>query len=184
MLRKIIQRSDGIILSRVVSFQWPPICQMSEIHSRFQTGEYQLFVFTIVNIFFSFVLICVKRPYFCQFNNKYKPGGLDSRDQSRSISRMSLVSRLTFLQCWDFLDGRDRPFFSRSRFLKSRLFNWDLAASRFSSRLSRFLRFVKIFKICWDFSRFIEISQHYWDFLRYFTIKNLNKLRNLDWEIG
>ncbi len=75
-------------------------------------------------------------------------------------------------------------FFSRSRFLKLRLFNRDLAASRFSSRLSRFLRFVKIFKICWDFLRFIEISQHYRDFLRYFTIKNLHKLRNLDREIG
>ncbi len=36
-----------------------------------------------------------------------KVGGLDSRDQSRSRSRMSFVSRLTFLKCQDFLDGRD-----------------------------------------------------------------------------
>jgi hypothetical protein len=58
-----------------------------------------------------------------------------------------------------------------------------LAASRFSSRLSRFSRFVEIFEICWDFSRFIKISQHYRDFLRYFWIKNLDKLRNLNQEI-
>ncbi len=36
------------------------------------------------------------------------PGGLDSRDQSRSRSRTSLASRLTFLKCRDFLDCRDR----------------------------------------------------------------------------
>jgi hypothetical protein len=39
------------------------------------------------------------------------PGGLDSRDQSRLRSRLSLVSRPTFLKCQDFLDGRDRIFF-------------------------------------------------------------------------
>ncbi len=37
-----------------------------------------------------------------------KHGGLDSRDQSRSRSRTSLASRLTFLKCRDFLDCRDR----------------------------------------------------------------------------
>jgi hypothetical protein len=58
-----------------------------------------------------------------------------------------------------------------------------LAASRFSSRLSRFSTCVEIFEICWDFSRFIKISQHYRDFLRYFWIKNLDKLRNLNQEI-
>jgi hypothetical protein len=49
-----------------------------------------------------------------ELNNK--PGGLYSRDQLRLGSRMSLVSRLTFLQCRDFLDGQDRPFFSRRDF--------------------------------------------------------------------
>ncbi len=106
----------------------------------------------------------------------YKPGHLDSRDQSRS--RTSLVSRPTFLKCRNFLDSRDQLFFSRSRFLKSRLFNRNLAVSRFLSRLSkfsRFSRFVEIFEICWDFSRFINISPHYRDFLRYFRIKNLDR---------
>jgi hypothetical protein len=70
----------------------------------------------------------------------FKPGGLDSKDQSKL--RLSLVSRPTFLKCQDFLDSRDQLFFSRLRFLKLRLFNRDLAVWRFSSRLSRFSRFV------------------------------------------
>ncbi len=51
-------------------------------------------------------------------------------------------------------------FFSRSRFLKSRLFNRDLAASRFSSRLSRFLRFVEI---CRDFQDLLRLFEIYRD---------------------
>ncbi len=44
-----------------------------------------------------------------------------------------------FLKCQDFLDSWDQLFFfSWSRFLKSRLFNWDLATLRFSLRLSFF----------------------------------------------
>ena len=44
----------------------------------------------------------------------YNPGGLDSRDQSRSRSRSrtSLASRLTFLKCRDFLDSRDVSFWN------------------------------------------------------------------------
>jgi hypothetical protein len=51
-------------------------------------------------------------------------------------------------------------FFSWSRFLKSRLFNRDLAASRFSSRLSRFLRFVEI---CRDFQDLLRLFEIYRD---------------------
>jgi hypothetical protein len=40
---------------------------------------------------------------------KFKPGGLDSRDQS--TSRMSLVLRPTFFKFQDFLDGQDWIFF-------------------------------------------------------------------------
>ena len=55
---------------------------------------------------------------------------------------------------------QSRPtFFSPSRFLKSRLFNWDLAASRFSSRLSRFLRFVETFQ---DLSKYLDIIETFW----------------------
>ena len=39
---------------------------------------------------------------------KINPGGLDSRDQSRSRSRTSLASRLTFLKCRENLDCWDR----------------------------------------------------------------------------
>jgi hypothetical protein len=81
-----------------------------------------------------------------------KVGGLDSRDQSRSRSRMSFMSRLTFLKCRDFLDGGDQLFFSWSRFLKSRFFNQDLAASRFLSRSSRLIETVETYQDCQDFS--------------------------------
>jgi hypothetical protein len=84
---------------------------------------------------------------------------------------------------WLSLQLRQDYFLFRSSFLKLRLLNWDLARSRFSSRLSRYIEAVEIFEICWDFSRFIKISQHYRDFLRYFWIKNLDKLRNLNQEI-
>ncbi len=83
-----------------------------------------------------------------------------------NLSRLSLLSR-------------QYNFFSQSRFLKSRLFNWDSAVWRFSSRLSRKIETFGIFKICRSFSRFIEISQN---FLRYFRLNNVDKMRNLDWE--
>ncbi len=51
-------------------------------------------------------------------------------------------------------------FFFRSRFLKLRLFNWDLAVSRFLSRLSRFLRFVEI---CQDFQDLLRLFEIYRD---------------------
>ncbi len=44
-----------------------------------------------------------------------KVGGLDSRDQSRSRSRTSYMSRRTFLNCRDFLDGPDQLFFFLGR---------------------------------------------------------------------
>ncbi len=82
---------------------------------------------------------------------KYNPGGLDVRDQSRSRSRTSITSRLTFENGRDYPSRLDQLFFfSRSRFLKSRLFSRDFVASRFLSRLSRF---VKIVEICQDLSR-------------------------------
>ena len=74
-------------------------------------------------------------------------------------SRFSRRSRSTF-------------FFSRSRFLKSRLFSRDFDASRYLSRSSRQIETVEIFEICRDKSRQIEIyrdistlSRHYRDFL-------------------
>jgi hypothetical protein len=118
----------------------------------------------------------------CLKNKINKHGGLNSQDQLRS--RTSFVSRLTFENYQECPSCRDQLFFSWSRFLKLRLFNPDLAASIFSSRLLIFSRFVEFFKICWDFSRFTEISRHYRDFFSYFTIKNLDKLRNLDQQIG
>jgi hypothetical protein len=88
-----------------------------------------------------------------------KPGGLNSRDQSRS----------RFLD----LSGQDY-FFSQSRFLKSRLLNRDLAASRFLSRLLRLLRLIKIFKICQDFSRFLYFCRDFDDVFCILETKILN----------
>ena len=69
---------------------------------------------------------------------RIKLGGLNSRNQSRSRLRFLDLSRSTFETCRDYPYCQDKIiFFSRSRFLKSRLFNQDLAVSRFLSRLSR-----------------------------------------------
>jgi hypothetical protein len=89
-----------------------------------------------------------------------KPSGLDSRDRSRSRSRMSFASRLTFFKCQDLLDSWDRIFFSRSRFLKSRLFQ---------SRLGRVEIFVEIVKTYWDcrdLSRFVETQRVFSRFVK------------------
>jgi len=101
-------------------------------------------------IFFYFFWHFVNISLFC------KPGGLDSRDQSRL--RTSLVSRKTFLKCQDFLDGWDQLFFSWLRFLKLRLFSWEFDVLRF---LSRLLRRVAIVKICRDL-RNLDIVEAFW----------------------
>ncbi len=44
-----------------------------------------------------------------------KPGGLDVRDQSRSRSRMSIVSRLTFENRRDYPSRQDRLLFYLGR---------------------------------------------------------------------
>ncbi len=107
-----------------------------------------------------------------------KPGGLDSHDQSRSRSRFLDLSRPTFETCRDCPYCRDKIIFCLGQdfWIKTwpgRDFHQDC---RDKSRLLIF------FEICWDFSRFIKISQHYQDFLKDFRLKNVNKLKNLDWE--
>ena len=101
---------------------------------------------------------------------------------------MSFVSRPTFLKCQDFLDSWEQIFFSRSRFLKSRLFSRDFDALRF---LLRLLRRFKIVKICQDVSRllrfvkthlrFVKKSQHCQSLLSLKMMKSLG-LKNLDQE--
>ncbi len=116
--------------------------------------------------------------------------GLDSRDQSRSRSRMSFVLRLAFLKCQDFLDGRDWLCFSWSKFFKLRFFNWDLSLSRYLSRLSRRIEIVEICQDALRLSRFVEMqsrfvekSWHCWGLLSPKMMKSLNGLRNLDKKI-
>ena len=104
--------------------------------------------------------------------HKTKHGGLDSRDQSRLRSRTSFVSRQTFLNRRDCPSCQDQLFFSRSKFLKSRLFSRDFDASRFLSRLqdpSRLSRFVKtrrdyreLSRRSQDLSRNLDIVEAFW----------------------
>ncbi len=65
----------------------------------------------------------------------HKPGGLDSRDQLRLRSRFLNLSRSTFETCRDYPYCQDKIIFSRSKFLKLRLFNRDSGC-------------VEIFEIC------------------------------------
>jgi len=87
-----------------------------------------------------YIVICQTKATFTKsVKNKHhltKPGGLNSRDQSRSRSRTSLVLRPTFLKCQDYPSRRDRLFFSRSSFSKLRFFNQNLSLSRYLSRSS------------------------------------------------
>jgi hypothetical protein len=87
----------------------------------------------------------------------FKPGGLDSRDQTRSRSRMSLVSRPTFENSQDCPLCRDTIFFFLVEIFK---------IETFESRLICVNIFIQIVKINRDFSRlsrFVEIYQHFKD---------------------
>ncbi len=90
------------------------------------------------------------------------------------------MSRLTFFWCRDFLDGRDWLFFSRSRFLKSRLFSLDLDVSRFLSRSSRQIETVEIYRDFQDLSRIFTISRHNWDFFKTFSRLQAQKSRQIE----
>ncbi len=85
-------------------------------------------------------------------------------------------------------------FFSRSRFLKSRLFSRDFVASRFLSRPSRHIEIVKIVEICRDAvemqSRFVEKSRRENTKSMHFSIeiekncRDLSKMSRLDRFLG
>ncbi len=81
----------------------------------------------------------------------FKPGGLDSWDQSRS--RTSLVLRPTFLKCQDFLDGRDQLFFFSVEIFQ---------IETFQSRLWRVKIFDEIVEICQDASRLSRFVETFW----------------------
>ncbi len=98
-----------------------------------------------------------------------KPGGLNSRDQSRSIFldllRPTLENRGECPSCHVQL------FFFSVEIFKTETFQSRLGC------VEIFVENVEINRDCRDFSRFIEISGHYRDFLRYFRIKNLDKIK-------
>ncbi len=81
--------------------------------------------------------------------------------------RLSIKLRSTFI-------------LSRSRFLKSRFFGWDLSSSRYLSRSSRQ---IEIVKTNWDFrdlSRIFEISWHNRDFFKTFLRLQAQKSQQIE----
>jgi hypothetical protein len=118
--------------------------------------------------------IGVRSLLFTERNNNTNPGGLHSREQSRSRSRTSIVSRLTFENSRDYPSRRDQFFFIsveifkiktfQSRFRCVEIFIEIVETSqdfRDKSRLSRQIEIIETNRDYQDFSRFIEISQHF-----------------------
>jgi hypothetical protein len=108
----------------------------------------------------------VLKKKYCMF---FKHGGLDSRDQSRSRSRTSFMSRLIFENrrecpsCWDQL------FFFSVEIFKIEIFKIETFQSRLGC-VKIFIKTVEIFEICWDF----------WDLLRLFKVyQNISILSRL-----
>ncbi len=137
-------------------------------------------------------------PSYDETRNKHKVGGLDSQDQSRSRSRTSIVSRLTFENCRDYPSFRDQLFFISVEIFQSRFFSRDFDASRFLSRLLRFAKTRRDFRDlsrcsqdlsrrCRDavetLSRFVKKSRHCRGLLSLKIMKSLDGLRNLDKKI-
>ena len=91
----------------------------------------------------------------------FKPGGLNSWDQSISRLRPLGLSRWVFKTCQDFLNCGDTIYFCLCQDLKNQdfsikillrqVFYWDC---RDCQDKSRFLRFVKTFQ---DLSRYLDI---------------------------
>ncbi len=113
-------------------------------------------------------------------------GGLDDRDQSRSRSRTSIVSRLTFENRRDYPTCRD-PLFFLGRDFENRDFSVEIYLCRDIYRdrqdLSRSSRLIKTVEIYWEFSRFLDINETFSRLVWDFRLKNLDKLRNLDGEM-
>ncbi len=99
-----------------------------------------------------------------------KVGGLDGRDQSRSRSRTSIVSRLTFENRRDYPSCRDQLFF-----ISVEIFKIEIFQSRFNF-VEIFIEIVEIHRDYRDksrLSRHFEIYQHFWEI---FTNRQLWKV--------
>ncbi len=92
-----------------------------------------------------------------------KPGGLDSRDQSRSRSRFLDLSRPTFENCQECPLCWDQLFFSVE------IFKIKIFQSRFIF-VEIFIEIVKINQNSWDLSRLSRLFDSYQDFLTFIKI--------------
>ncbi len=111
------------------------------------------------------------------FCNKINPGGLDSRDQSRSRSRTSIVSRLTFENRQDYPSCRDQLFFILVKIFKIEIFQSRLCL------VEIFVEIVETCRDCRDLSRRVEIFEICRDAVEAFWVWKWWKV-STDWEIS
>ncbi len=103
----------------------------------------------------------------------FKPGGLNSRDQSRLRSRSSFVSRLAFENRQEYPSRWDQLFFFSVEIFKIEIFRLRFIFVEI---------FIEIVETNWDFrdlSRIFEISWHNQDFFETSGSKILT-----NWEIS
>ncbi len=98
-----------------------------------------------------------------------------NRDWDFSICRDQFLKTIKIVDCVE-----TKFFYFLVKIFKIKTFQLRLSCVKIFIKT---VKIFEIFKICWDFLRFINISQHFWDFLRYLRLKNLDKLRNFDWEM-
>ncbi len=111
-----------------------------------------------------------------------KVGGLDSRDQSRSRSRTSFVSRLTFENCRDYPSCRGQNFLSSVEIFKIETFQSRLGCVeiietyrdyRDKSRKQCFFQIIEIFVE--TFWKKFEFTTLFAQFEANFEAQNVNK---------
>jgi hypothetical protein len=110
------------------------------------------------------------------FSIIFNLGGLDSRDQSRSRSRTSFVSRLTFLKCQNYPSHRDQLFF-----FSVEIFEIEIFQSRFIF-VEIFIEMVETNRDCQDFqdlSRLFEIYRDISTLSRLFEVLQDQKSRQV-----
>ncbi len=112
----------------------------------------------------------------------YKPGGLDSRDQSRSRSGFLDLSRPTFKNCRECPSYRDQLFFSSVKIFKIETFQSRLGCVEINRDCQDFWDLLILFDIYWEIStlsRLFEVlqDQKSWQ-IEKSCLRNVIKLTN------
>ncbi len=119
-------------------------------------NTYDLSSFFIVKFILLICLVALSpsTPPACIY---FKHGGLDSRDQLRSRSRMSFVSRLTFENRRECPSCRHQLFFFLVEIFKIETFQSRLGCVKIN------IETVEIFEICQDFQDLLSLFEIYRD---------------------